>query len=902
MFLQEIDLLDYSPELISFTDFTTYVHPGKKKRACTLVRNNIFKSIKELPMEDSVPQIWLQVEERSGRKTVLVNLYREWKNNEVESLKILADRLVEQLPKRIVVAGDFNLNADRRNDDSYNCKSLMNTFLNQTDESGFVRKSFGKTFRRQMKEKEVSSELDWVVSNCAISDCKTLSSGLSDHSLIIFGLQCQDEKNIKNAMNVRSYSNIDQKKFASDLANKPWEDLVGQDLNKMGETFNKYFLSVLNYHAPLKLITKRQNKGTRPSLKLKKLRRERDNARSKKNNTKLKQLRSLCWQMAKVEKISSLKTRIQKGQSEVWKIVREEMGTFDGTENIIEKNNQALKADAAAAEFNRYFIEKIDKVQKSIPPFKDDRLKGARKRAELLGLRQECFKLHTVTEKDIKKALKSMKGSKCQDYFGIAPAALKIAPDVVAIPLKWIINESILTGTLPECWKIAKVLPLHKKKERTNVENYRPIAILPSPSKIIEILVKNQLAKYLEDHKILPDSQFGFRRGLSTVQATGAAVHDWKRAHQDGLSCGALLFDLTAAFDTLDPSLLEAKLLIYGADWTVIKWIHSYLTGRSQVVDFNGHQSGLNDLKIGSPQGSVLSPLLFLVMVSDLEQWVTNASIVSYADDTTCYTMAPTKQEVRHKLEMCSKEVLSFMAASMLSANPEKTKFIMFGRKKEEPIKIGNVLVEESRQVELLGFHINKELSWSNHSTRLQSELKKRIGVIRRLSWKLPKDLTSRLIDPLFISKIYGLALLVDPGNENDLILAQLHKLHRQAMKATLCLHCQVDISSEKLYQLTGQRPILDLAKSLTASMAWKCLPSWKTHPLTSKRMVRHLGLHATRQSEKDFAKQPVKGSLISKMVDMWNKLPENIRSEKCEIEMKQKVKLWCTNNSYPSP
>jgi hypothetical protein len=85
-----------------------------------------------------------------------------------------------------------------------------------------------------------------------------------------------------------------------------------------------------------------------------------------------------------------------------------------------------------------------------------------------------------------------------------------LAPDVLAVPLKWLINNICQEGEIPQAWKEGRVLPLHKKKEKSKVENYRPVCILPSASKIMEEVVRSQLSKYIEKKKMLPQSQYGF--------------------------------------------------------------------------------------------------------------------------------------------------------------------------------------------------------------------------------------------------------------------------------------------------------------------------------------------------------------------------------------------------------
>ena len=452
--------------------------------------------------------------------------------------------------------------------------------------------------------------------------------------------------------------------------------------------------------------------------------------------------------------MEDINKRLEQNPRRAWSVVQEITGADKRSPAIIVNDEVALSETEAAEKFNKYFVTKIKKIKEGIKGQRENKLKGAHEKARRLQLGRNSFSFHTINERDVVKAIKRSKPSNCPDIDGISPLMLKLAPDIVAIPLAFIINTVIRDGEIPKGWKVARVLPLHKKLSKNAVENYRPVSILSTPSKILEEVLRQQLSRYLEQKGILPSSQFGFRCGRSTVQATGAALHDWQKARRANMSCGALQFDLSAAFDMISADLLIKKLQIYGACTSVEKIITSYLTGRRQRVDYGDSHSSLIDLDAGSPQGSCLSPLLYITLVADLDEWISEGSVIAYADDSSVYSVGNTREEVRRTLENAAREVLSFFSASSLAANASKTKFIMFGHSKEDPIKIGDMLIKESEKEELLGFTYNKSLTWKDHLSKMESELRKRIGVIRRLSWHLPQHTLVKMIEPLFTSKL----------------------------------------------------------------------------------------------------------------------------------------------------
>ena len=162
-------------------------------------------------------------------------------------------------------------------------------------------------------------------------------------------------------------------------------------------------------------------------------------------------------------------------------------------------------------------------------------------------------------------------------------SAATIAPIITHI-----INLSIKQGYVPQDFKLAKVTPLHKKGSKLDPGNYRPISILSSISKVMEKIVYEQVAKYLEENKLIYEFQSGFRESHSTDTCL-IYLNDYiKREIHDGKYCGMVMLDLQKAFDTVDHSILIEKLKAIGLDSTAVRWMHSYLVGREQMVEVNG--------------------------------------------------------------------------------------------------------------------------------------------------------------------------------------------------------------------------------------------------------------------------------------------------------------------------
>ncbi len=315
-------------------------------------------------------------------------------------------------------------------------------------------------------------------------------------------------------------------------------------------------------------------------------------------------------------------------------------------------------------------------------------------------------------------------------------------------------NCSFRTGIVPNSLKIAKVVPVYKSGPKDQLTNYRPISILPFFSKLLEKVVYNRLTEYLNKWSILAHNQFGFRSNHSTCMAVIDMCDKISQALDEGKYAAGIFIDLSKAFDTVDHSILLKKLELYGIRGPCLDWYTSYLCTRYQLVSVTGAVSTRKIITCGVPQGSILGPLLFLIYINDITACSNIIRFVLFADDTNLFFCDKSLSELESIMNQELQHLSTWFQANKLSLNTSKTNYILFRNKgKVIPnnlaIKINGVKINHVCNTKFLGLHIDETLTWTNHITYISSKISKNIGVIRRLSYIVPKYVLTTLYNTL---------------------------------------------------------------------------------------------------------------------------------------------------------
>ena len=422
---------------------------------------------------------------------------------------------------------------------------------------------------------------------------------------------------------------------------------------------------------------------------------------------------------------------------------------------------ECLSASKLASMFGSFFIDKVSAIRASFPG--DQCSEDIPDRPDMAILTD----FSPASEEEIRKLITASPNKSCElDPF---PTPLvKNCLDVLLTPITSLINNSLAEGIVPQSFKNAHVSPILKKPSlsKDDLKNYRPVSNLSFISKVLEKVVAHRIQSHITLTNTSNPFQSAYRKFHSTETALLRIQNDILTAMDKGKVTALTLLDLSAAFDTIDHSILLKRLeKFFGISGSALHWLSSYLVDRSQQIKLDDTLSPKVTLPFGVPQGSVLGPILFTLYTTPLSTVIQGQSISHhlYADDSQLYISFSSADSVSslNSLKCCLDSVLRWMLSNKLKLNPGKTEFILIGHKQQRekyssqfPVSLMGVDTKPSETARNLGVVFDQDFNFRKHINQVFGSCFYHIRDLRRIRRHLTLDNAKSLACALVTSKL----------------------------------------------------------------------------------------------------------------------------------------------------
>ena len=503
---------------------------------------------------------------------------------------------------------------------------------------------------------------------------------------------------------------------------------------------------------------------------------------------------------------------------------------------------------------------------------------------------KERFHFDPIDETIIDKKIDSLDKRKPTTYKNIPTKMLVENKDIISSIITEMYNDSRNSSNFPNALKLADVTPAHKKEERVKKDNYRPVSILPPVSKIYEKNMFDQISSYIDQY--LSPYLFGFRKGYSTQHCLSVMIDKWKKAMDKGKLAGALLTDLSKAFDCLNHELLIAKLEAYGFDQASLKYIYSYLSGRKQRTKVNNSYSGWCNITSGVPQGSILGPLLFNIYINDIFYFVNKCDVANYADDTTPFAVDKTIDYVLDSLENDIDSLIKWFRDNYLKLNADKCHFLVSNHSDGVEINVEDEIIECEKSVKLLGVTIDNKLNFNEHVSKICKKASQKLHALARISNYMSQE-KLRTLMKAFVESQFGYCPLIWMFHSRTLN-NRINRLHERALRL---VYKNTNLTFKELLHKDHSFTIHHRNLQRLAIEIYKVKNNLS--PTLMKHIFPERSLPYDLRNKNPFHSSNVKTvyngteTLSFRGPKTWALVPENIRSATSLAEFKTKIKNW---------
>lgn len=579
-----------------------------QKMLCSRIRNDINKLSECYSFECAAAEV-----PGKSFKYVIVAIYRT-PDSHIETFLRKMHELLDLLFQNkdtFIIAGDFNIDfKNMHNKNSQSFKSLLESYNVTVTINDYTRVN-----------NTSHSCIDNILTNVSNDDFagEVLNLHLSDHlaQKLTVKINTKPKTQFKY---VRCFNQINTDLFLNSLNLQNWANIYNiepNDVDNQWYTFMAIFENVFSCNFPIKKVAVNQfNEAYVNTPEILNCKRRlstisvmlQHNAQYKDiYNIEKMNLENLLTEAKK--SFYDNKIKISDNISKAtWNVVENICGNLKKgkSKDTLFQGDPSVMAN----KLNDYFINTPINLVENLPQVNFN---------NNIPMNNKTFIFDDVTENEILHIVKSLKNKSSSGHDEVSNIILKKCIHYILKPLCYIINNSLKYGIFPDLLKLALIIPIYKNGDESNIENYRPISLLSSFSKIFEKVVYNQLLHFFNENEIFSKNQHGFLKGRSIETALFDYINGILNTIDNSEIPLGIFLDLSKAYDTINHCILKQKLERYGVRGAPLKWILSYLFNRQQYVKLMSKDkkiiSETKNIRTGVPQGSILGPLLFNIYI-----------------------------------------------------------------------------------------------------------------------------------------------------------------------------------------------------------------------------------------------------------------------------------------------
>ena len=595
------------------------------------------RGCKPLNTSDFESSTWCWIIEKGGKKILVGSVYRSTSST-TQNNNQLFDKLVKANDisgdNRLLLLGDFNVpKIDWTEKSLLSGADRIEAQLLDVINDCFLYQHVKKPTRFRNEE---SSILDLIFTKEEedVRNIEVLQPlGKSDHGVVVADFVCQWKSKIEQKPR-RMYHKGNYAKILENLNDIDWEsEFNNKTVQECWDIFKMKLEALVNEHIPMS-VPKDYNEPWMNG-KLMKLWRNKYFAWKRYTETKgyqrymeyKKETNSMKKQtrMAKRLYEKKLAKEVRQNKRQFFRYVnskltvRPEISEMQNELGELVDNNKEI-CNILAKYFNSVYTPTSEEDMPDMNEMYEHEISNV-----------------NINREDIKNRLEKLNVNKSCGPDNIHPFVLQKTATASSIPLELIFKKSLESGECPTDWRSANVTPIHKKGDRTDPSNYRPVSLTSQVCKVLESIIRKHLLEHLTRNNILREEQHGFREGRSCLSNLLEVMEDWTQIIDEGDGIDVAYLDFRKAFDLVSHKHLIYKMSKYGIKNEVLKWVQAFLQNRTQRVVVCGEKSEQCNVTSGVPQGSVLGPILFLIFINDLPLGVISP-VSLFADDSKVFS------------------------------------------------------------------------------------------------------------------------------------------------------------------------------------------------------------------------------------------------------------------------